>query len=215
MIAPQDTAQRKAAAMARIDYFFSVLSPFTYLAGTRLEEIAAKHGVDIEYKPFDIIAVFKETGGTPPGQRHEARKAYRLQELARIARHSGMKINLQPQHWPTNPVPASAAIISAQMAGGGDLGKLAHAILRAVWAEDEDIAQDHVIRACLTEAGFPDGIADRDMLSAVEIYEKNTQEAVGRNVFGAPSYIVDHEVFWGQDRLDYLDRHLAEAARGG
>lgn len=196
--------------MARIDYYLFVLSPFTYLAGLRLEEIAAKHGVDIEYKPFNLPEVFKMTGGTPLPERHESRKAYRLQELQRIAKHNGLPIILQPPYFPTNPVPASTAIISAQMAGGGDLGKLTHGLLKACWAEGKNIAEDHVIRECLVAAGYDAGLADRDMLSAVEIYQKNTQDAINGNVFGSPSYVVDHHLFWGQDRLDYLDRHLAD-----
>ena len=186
------------------------MSPFTYLAGMRLEEIAGRHGVDIEYKPFNIAELGKHTGFVPLPQRPKARQDYRLQDLKRIAAHAGLPINLHPAHWPTNPVPASTAIISAQMAGGGDVGKLTHALLRASWADEKDIAQDHVIRDCLAEAGFDPGVADRDMLSAVEIYEKNTQDALNGNVFGSPTYVADHQVFWGQDRLDYLDRHLAQ-----
>lgn len=194
--------------MTRIAYYFSLLSPFTYLADLRLEEIAKKHGAEIEYLPFNLMQVFKETGTPPLPERHESRRAYRLAELKRIAEMNDMPIHVQPKHWPTNPVPASTAVISAQMAGGGDVGKLAFKLLSACWAEDEDIAEDHVVRRCLREAGFDEGIADRDMLSAVEIYERNTQEALNEGVFGSPTYIVQGHVFWGQDRLPHLDRHL-------
>jgi len=199
--------------MARIDYYLFPLSPFTYLAGNRLEEIAAKHGVDIEYKPFGLPKVFEAHGTPALPQRHEVRKAYRLAEIKRIADMHGVPVNPQPRHFPTNPVPACTAIISAQMVhadtGKGDVGKLVQTFLRACWAEEKDIAEDHVVRECLEAAGFDAGVADRDMLSAVEIYEKNTQDALDIGVFGAPTYYCDHELFWGQDRLDYLDRKLA------
>jgi 2-hydroxychromene-2-carboxylate isomerase len=123
-----------------------------------------------------------------------------------------MPLNLQPRHWPTNPVPASAAIIAAGEAGGGDMGALVHGFLRAVWAEDRDIAEDATIRDALAQAGFDPAVADRGLLTAVETLERNTDEALRRMVFGAPSYVVGDEVFWGQDRLALLDAHLGARA---
>ena len=116
--------------MARIDYFFATLSPYCYLAGNRLEEIAEKHGAEIVYKPFDIIAAFPRTGGMPPAERHPSRNEYRAQDLPRQARKLDLPFNLKPAHWPTNGAPAAYAVIAAQNAGGGDLGKLTHAITR-------------------------------------------------------------------------------------
>ncbi|MTI00458.1 2-hydroxychromene-2-carboxylate isomerase [Roseibium sp. RKSG952] len=198
--------------MADIDYFFATLSPYSYLAGMRLEEVAAKHGATIAYKPLDIIALFGRTGGTPPKDRHISRIEYRAQELLRQSRNLGMDFNLQPAHWPTNAAPSSYAIIAAIQDGSGDVGKLCHSILRACWAEDKDIAQDDVIRDCLTRAGFDPKLADSGLLLGAETYAANLEEAVDRGVFGAPFYITpDGQRFWGQDRLDDLDRHLAEA----
>jgi len=197
--------------MARIDYFFSMLSPFTYLAGTRLEEIAERHGADIAYRPFDIMALFPRTGGNPLAERPESRRAYRLQELRRISARTGLPINLHPAHWPTNAAPASYAIIAAQSAGGGDLGGLVHGLLRASWAEEKDIAEDAVIREALAASGFDPGLADRGLLAGAETYAANLEEAVARGVFGAPSYLVGDALFWGQDRLDHLDLHLGGA----
>ncbi|KIN70775.1 2-hydroxychromene-2-carboxylate isomerase [Sulfitobacter noctilucae] len=195
--------------MAQIDYFFATLSPYCYLAEQRLEAVAAKHGATINYKPFDIIAGFGRTGGQSPKDRHISRIEYRAQELPRQAKKLGLKFNLKPAHWPTNGAPAAYAFIAAQNAGGGDLGALAHAIFRAVWAEEEDIAQDDVIRACLTEAGFDPALADSGMLEGAETYARNLEEAVERGVFGAPFYIVGDQKFWGQDRIEDLDLHLA------
>jgi len=195
--------------MVGIDYYCFPLSPFSYLAGLRLEEVAAKHGAAIAYKPVQLFRIFAETGTPQVKDRHVSRQKYRLADIARIARANGLPVNLQPRHWPTNPVPASAAIIAAQSAGGGDVGGLVHAFLRAVWAEDRDIAEDAVVRDTLVAFGFDPGLADKGMLSAVETLERNTDEALRRMVFGAPSYVVGDEIFWGQDRLPHLDAHLA------
>ena len=195
--------------MAHIDYFLFPLSPFTYLAGQGLEEVAAKHGATITYKPFALMKVFEETGTPPVPQRHPSRQAYRLQELQRIAKRNALPITMKPTHWPTNPVPAMAAIIAAQSAGGGDVGQLSFALLRACWAEDKDIAQDDVIAACLKEAGFNPEIGTMALLTGADVIERNTNEALEHDVFGAPSYVVGDQVFWGQDRLAYLDDHLA------
>ncbi len=197
--------------MAEIDYFFATLSPYSYLAGQRLEEVAAKHGATINYKPMDIIALFGRTGGTPPKDRHVSRQEYRVQELQRQAKKLGMAFNLQPAHWPTNMAPSSYAVIAAIQDGSGDVGKLCHSLLRACWAEEKDIAQDDVIRDCLTDAGFDPNLADSGLLVGAETYAANLEEAVDRGVFGAPFYITpDGQRFWGQDRLDDLDHHLAE-----
>lgn len=195
--------------MARIDYYCFPLSPFSYLAGNRLEEIAARHGAEVVYKPVELFRIFAETGTPQVKDRHVSRQKYRLADIARLARAAGLPVNLQPRHWPTNPVPASAAIITAQAAGGGDTGLLLHALLRAVWAEDRDIAEDGVIRDALVEAGFDPALADKGLLSAIETLQRNTDEALARMVFGAPSYVVDEEVFWGQDRLALLEAYLA------
>jgi 2-hydroxychromene-2-carboxylate isomerase len=196
--------------MATIDYYLFPLSPFSYLAGVRLEEIAARHGAAVAYKPVQLFRIFAEVGTPLVKDRHVSKQRYRLQDAARVAQMNGLPINLHPRHWPTNPVPASAAIIAAQKAGGGDLGALVHGFMRAVWAEDRDIAEDALVREVLAGAGFEPGLADRGMLSAVETLERNTDEAIRRGVFGAPTYVVGEEVFWGQDRLPHLDAHLAE-----
>ena len=196
--------------MPHIDYFFTTLSPYAYMAGTQLEEIAAKHGATITYKPVDIMTLFSRTGGQPPKDRHPARQAYRLQEIPRQAKKAGMKLNLPAAHWPTNAAPSSYAIIAAQNAGGGDLGGLVHAIMRACWAEERDIAQDDVIRDCLAQNGFDPALEGSGLLTGADTYAANLEEAVQRDVFGSPWYAVDTgQNVWGQDRLEDLDLHLA------
>ncbi len=196
-------------AMTAIDYYCFPLSPFSYFAGMRLEEIAARHGASVTYKPVELFRIFAETGTPLVKDRHESRRKYRLRDIARLGRETGLPVNPQPRHWPTNAVPACVAVITAQTAGGGDTGALLHGLLRAVWAEERDIAEDAVIRDCLAAAGFDPDLADRGMLTGVETLQRNTDEALARMVFGAPSYVVGDEVFWGQDRLAHLDAHLA------
>ncbi|NRB20260.1 MAG: 2-hydroxychromene-2-carboxylate isomerase [Rhodobacteraceae bacterium] len=199
--------------MTRITFYFSTLSPFTYLAGTRLEEIATRHGAEILYKPLDIMALFGRTGGVPPKDRHPSRQQYRLIEMQRQAKTLGLPLTLKPAFWPTNPAPSCYAFIAAQNAGGGDLGKLHHALTRAVWAEDKNIAEDGVIRSCLESAGFDAALADSGLLTGAETYAQNLEEAVSAGVFGAPFYITDDGArFWGQDRLEALDQHLSDRA---
>ncbi|MFN6979126.1 MAG: 2-hydroxychromene-2-carboxylate isomerase [Gemmobacter sp.] len=198
--------------MRRIDYYLTLVSPWCYLAGGRLEEAAARHGAAVTYRPVDPGQLFARTGGLPLGQRHESRQAYRLQELARWSAELGLPLSLHPRHFPTNPAPAAYAVIAAQ-AEGGAVGPLVHGFLRAVWAEDRDIADDGTIRAILDAHGFDPGLADRGLFVGAETYGRNLEAAVAAGVFGFPTYAVDDgALFWGQDRIAQLDRHLAAGA---
>lgn len=195
--------------MAQIDYFFAAISPFVYLAGQRLEAVAAKHGASIRYAPMDAPALFPRTGGKVLAERHPSRQAHRLQELRRWSARLGLPMDLKPAFFPVNTAPASYAIIAAGKVGGGDLGGLVHAFPRAVWAEGRDISDDSVVKDILAAHGFDPMIADKYMLMAAETYAGNLEEAVSRGVFGVPSYVVGDQIFWGQDRLEDLDLHLA------
>jgi len=122
---------------------------------------------------------------------------------------AGLPLNQSPAFWPTNPAPSSYAIIAAQ-AAGGDVGGLVHALTRSCWADEKNIAEDDVIRACLEETGFDPALADSGLLAGAETYARNLEDAVTAGVFGAPFFISEKdERFWGQDRLDDLDRHLS------
>ena len=198
--------------MARIDYFFSLLSPFTYLAGLELERVADRQGADIAYKPMDIMEVFGATGGVPLGKRHEARLAYREQELARTARRKGLKLNIHPAHFPTDAALASCTVIAAAEKSGDDetdTGALAHALMRAVWAEEKDISDADTVRQVIRDLGLDPGLVV-EAGDHADTWRANTAEAIERGVFGSPFYIVGREKFWGQDRLADLEAHLAE-----
>ncbi|MDN5567776.1 MAG: 2-hydroxychromene-2-carboxylate isomerase [Paracoccus sp. (in: a-proteobacteria)] len=199
--------------MPNIDYYLGTISPWCYLAGDRLEQIADRHGATITYKPVDLMQLFDRTGGIRMPDRHPSRIEYRNQELPRWADYLDMPINLKPAHWPVNMAPSSYAIIAAQAAGGGDIPGLVQGFLRACWAEERDISDDTVIRDVLTAHGFDPKLADSGLFTGAETYGRNLEQAVQAGAFGAPFYIVtDTDArFWGQDRLDLLDRHLAKA----
>lgn len=194
--------------MTQIDYYFATISPFTYLAGMRLEEVAKKHGAKVNYKPLDIMALFSRTGGTPPKDRHPNRIEYRLQEIRRQAARTGLPIKMKPAHWPTNMAPSSYAIIAAQNTGA-DVGNLAFAFLRACWAEDKNIADEDVIRAVLSDNGFDPELVNTGLLEGAETFSKNLEDAIEAGAFGAPTYKIGDQVLWGQDRLEDLDLILA------
>lgn len=196
--------------MPHIDYYFSTLSPYAYLAGTRLEEIAEKHGKTVNYKPLDLPALFLRTGGQLPKDRHPNRMSYRAQELPRQAKKAGLPLNMKPAFWPMNAAPSCYAIIAASRADGGDMGKLIHAFGRSIWVDEKDTSQDDVVRECLVEAGFDPALADSDLMASADTYARNLEDAVNAGAFGAPYYVTDDDQrFWGQDRLDDLDAYLS------
>lgn len=195
--------------MPKIDYYFSTISPYTYLAGPRFRAICEAHGAEVNVKPFDIVGMFPRTGGKPLAERHPSRQAYRLVDLERQGKKAGLPIHVQPAHFPTNAAPSSYAIIAAAQAGGGDILSLVQGILAACWAEEKNIAEDDVIKACLADAGFDPALADTGLFTGAEVYGRNLEDAINAGVFGAPFFIVDDtEKFWGQDRLEDLDLFL-------
>jgi 2-hydroxychromene-2-carboxylate isomerase len=194
--------------MRHIDCYITPVSPWLYLSGERPAALAERHGVALRYKPVDPTQLFARTGGLPLGQRHESRQDYRLQELTRWARVLDMPLTLRPRHFPTNPAPASYAIIAAQAAGGGDTHALVQALARACWAEERDIADDGVIGDCLEASGFDRGLTMSGLLTGAETYERNLREALEEGVFGFPFFVIEGQRFWGQDRLEHLDLYL-------
>ena len=193
-----------------VDYFFTPVSPWTYLGGARLDAMVRRHGVELRYKPCDYGKVFPVSGGLPVGQRPKQRQAYRLMELERWRDHLGIPLNIHPQHFPVASDFAARTIVAAKQSGA-DPGKLASALLRAVWVEERDVSDRATVAAICNEGGF-DGkalIEAADGATACAEFDANTAEAIERQVFGAPTYIYRDKLYWGQDRLDFLDRALA------
>ena len=193
--------------MAHIDFYYSLISPFTYMAGDRPVQIATKHGATITHRPCDLMNVFSKTGGVPVPQRAPARQEYRLQELPRLARRAGVPLTLHPKHWPVDATTAMLSVIAVDALGGAP-SPISLAFLRACWAEERDISDPGTIDEILTSLGHPVA-GDLDLDAARQVYDANTQMALENGVFGAPFFVVDGtERFWGQDRLDYLDDYL-------
>ena len=194
----------------RIDYYMSLLSPWTYLGDARLIEIAARHGAEINIKPTNLGRVFPETGGLPLAKRAPARRAYRMQELKRWRDHLNVELTLEPQFFPTNDQLAARTIVATQRIGK-DPSELVHGLMRACWVEDQDVAETSVVRSVLDAVGLESEtlLAHADNEECRSEIEANTEEAISRNVFGVPAYVIGDQLFWGQDRLDFVERLLS------
>jgi 2-hydroxychromene-2-carboxylate isomerase len=199
--------------MARsIDYYFSLVSPWAYMGHAPFMAIAAEHGLNINYKPVFLGRVFAETGGLPLAQRHPARQRYRTVELLRWREKRGLALNLQPRHWPFDVTLADRFVIAIQ-ALRQDPDPFLRRAYAAVWAQERNLADPGELQALAAAAGLDPapliGLAQGTATEA--IYALNLENAVSSDVFGSPSYVLDGEVFWGQDRLDLL----ADALRSG
>ena len=195
-----------------VDYYFSPMSPWTYMGHARFADMAQRHGAAINVKPTDFGKVFPVSGGVPVAKRAPQRQAYRLVELKRFRDHLRLPLNLQPKFFPAPADLAANFIIAAGRAGGSDAAmRLAAAMLRACWAEERNISDAETLNVICREQGMDAGsLAAAAQSEAVKAeYDSNTQEAIARNVFGAPSYVIDGEIFWGQDRLEFVERALA------
>jgi len=194
-----------------IDYYDSMSSPWTYLGHLRFMDLARRFGLTIRHKPMDLLKVWSVSGGLPLKQRAKQRQAYRHQELRRWGELLRIPCNLEPAHHPVADRRACYLVIAA-MHRGLEWSKLTTAILRAVWVEDRDIADHPTLVAIANESGM-DGKA---LLAATEDaavhaeYQSNTDEAMKICVFGAPTYVFDNELFWGQDRLQMLEWRLTQ-----
>ena len=194
-----------------IDYYFAAQSPWAYLGHARFVAMAAQAGCAVRVRPADFGKVFAVSGGLPLGKRAPQRQAYRLVELRRFAEHLGLAMQVQPRYFPVAGDDASRLIIAVDMADGAAQAlRLTGAVLAAVWVEQRDIADAEVLATLLQENGLTaERLAQSREPAAQARYEAYTQSAIDGGVFGAPSYCVDGEIFWGQDRLDFVQRRLA------
>ena len=193
-----------------VDYFFAVQSPWTYLGHQRFAQIAAAANATLRVLPVDLGKIFPLSGGLPLGKRAPQRQAYRLVELKRFAEHLKLPLNLKPRFFPVAGDDAARVITAVDLHDGTEAAMtLTGAVLRAVWAEERDIADARVLAQLLAECGLEAARLEDSRHPAVEArYQAHTQEAIDAGVFGAPSYVVDGEIFWGQDRLEFLQRRL-------
>lgn len=193
-----------------VDYYLTLISPWAYLGSVRFAAMIERHGATVCVKPVNFGEIFPRTGGLPLPERAPERQAYRLVELKRWSAYLGIPIKLQPAYFPADEQIAAQLVIAAGDLGGDPLA-LAHAFGRAVWQEERNIADRATCAAILKETGHD---AARLLAAAGDPAMAGrraalTEEAVARGVFGAPSYVYRDEIFWGQDRLDFLERALA------
>ena len=192
-----------------IDYFYTHASPWAYLGSVRFHAIAEEAGATINYRPCDLGKIFPLSGGLTLPKRSEQRKRYRMFELKRWRDHLGIEITLEPTYTPVDDTMANRMVVAADKQNH-ETGRLSYAILRGAWAEERNIA-DEAQLAAIADAQGMDGAA---LLAAAKtdeiggIYDAYTDEGIERQVFGAPTYIYNDEPFWGQDRLDFVERAL-------
>lgn len=193
-----------------VDYYFSVASPWTWLGSARFLALARRSGARVNVRPMDFARVLAASGGLPYQQRPPQRASYRQVDLARWQRRLGIPLTLEPKFYPVDREPASRMVIAARELGQHPALELSHAILRAIWQEDRDIADWPTLAAVAREVGF-DGsaLAQAAREPAVgHAFRQDTERALQAQVFGAPTWVVGGERFWGQDRLDFLEERL-------
>lgn len=202
---------------AQIDYYTFISSPWAYLGSKRFAAMTAKHKAKARIIPMGAAAVFDASGGLPLAKRPKQRQAYRLVELKRWSAFLGVKLVLQPSVFPLNEALAARLVIAARdgndPAGEDDAIALAHRMMEALWAEERNIADPEILEEIINETGLDPAklFAAAENAAVQAEYERGTQQAIDASVFGAPFYVLNGEPFWGQDRLEFLDRALAKA----
>jgi len=194
-----------------VECFYTLSSPWMYFAGPQLSGILRRHGAALVLRPFDFRLVIKHTGGIPLRTRPAPRQDYHALELDRWSRHLKMPIRLKPKHYPPADQRPAGRMVMAAQARGMDAMALSHAMLRALWVEERDIADPRVRIAIAEEQGLPGEALHREeeSPSVLAEWERNNREAIARGVFGAPTFFCDDLWLWGQDRLFFLDQHLS------
>jgi 2-hydroxychromene-2-carboxylate isomerase len=195
-----------------IDYYVSLNSPWTHLGAARIEAMAMAAGATMRIYPVDFGAIFAESGGLPLPKRSPQRQAYRLQELARWRDHLNTPIHVEPKFFPSSEQLSSGCVIGLRETVGDQPAiKLAHRVLKAVWQDEKNPGDPATLAALITEIGL-----DADQVLKLgsdpqwaERRIADTRAALDRNVFGAPSYVIGDDIFWGQDRLAFVERRLA------
>lgn len=197
--------------MKTIDYYFAPQSPWTYLGHQRLADLATRSNATIQIKPMDLARVFPASGGLPLGQRAPQRQAYRLVELKRFSQGLNLPMHIQPQFFPVAGDPAALLIIAAdQLFGTPAAMKLTGAVLAAVWAQQRNIADLEVHAQLLQECNLDAAcLQHAQSVDVKQRYDLYTEQAIACGVFGAPSYVINDEIYWGQDRLDFVEKALA------
>lgn len=194
----------------RIEYYFSFISLWSYIGSLVFQDIVKRHGVHVEFKPIDLMAIFAAGGGKPVRQRPLQRQAYRLVEMERWKAIRNIPLVTWPKYYPADPSLGHRMLLAA-VEQGLDVTAFAHSGLKAVWAEELNVEDP----ATLVHLADKSGLNGRDLLAQasasrfVSHEAELTREAIDRQLFGAPFYFHRGEPFWGQDRLDQLESAIA------
>ena len=191
----------------KIEYYYSVASPYAYMGIDRFQDLVKKYSLEVLEKPFDLVGkVFPETGGVPVPKRHPARQKYRLIEIERFGKKNNLKINKQPKFFPPAD-PHKAALFTIATIENGQSLNFGKEVLTKLWADEQDISEETVLENICNKLNinFSELKKQAETEEIKNIYLSNSQEAIDKGVFGAPSFILDDELFWGQDRLDFLE----------
>ena len=189
----------------QVDYYFSLQSPWAYIGHSPFREVAKANGLKVNYKPVVLIDLFSETGGLPLAKRHPVRQRYRMVELQRWRDKRGLKFHVQPANWPFNARLADGVVIAA-VEGGRDPDPFLQRAYAAVWEDQLNLADSATLVKLADDSGLPGKqLVERSGTEEIgKIYEQNRQDALAADVFGSPAYVLDGEVFWGQDRIELL-----------
>lgn len=197
---------------ATVEYYFTASSPWVYLGHAAIGVVARKYGARLDIRPVGLGGVWAVSGAVPLAQRSPTRQRYRLIELQRYSELRGLPINLKPKHAPVDPSLADLAVAAILLDDGDPFGFMGR-VFRAYWVEEENIADRAVIARLLEAEGFqasPIMAAAQDQ-EASELRKRNTEAAIAADAIGVPAYVLNGEVFWGQDRIGLLDRALSMA----
>jgi len=196
----------------QVDYYFSFQSPWAYIGHNVFRNVAKTYDLKVNYKPVVLVDLFSETGGLPLMKRHPVRQRYRMVELQRWRDKRGLKFHLQPANWPFNARLADGVVIAAIQAGV-DPEPFMRSAFAAVWEGQLNLAEPATLMQLADQSGLSGKqLVERSGSDEISTaYEQNRQDALAADVFGSPVYVLDGEVFWGQDRIELL----ADALKSG
>ena len=196
----------------QVDYYFSFQSPWAYIGHKPFRDLVSTYDLKVNYKPLVLLDLFSETGGLPLVKRHPVRQRYRMIELQRWRDKRGLKFHLQPANWPFNGRLADGVVIAA-IEAGLDPDRYLRRAYAGVWEDQLNLADPSTIAKLADESGLPgQQLVQRSESEEIgAVYEQNRQDALSADVFGSPGYVLDGEVFWGQDRIELL----ADALKSG
>tara|TARA_B110000046_G_scaffold55218_1_gene61686 strand:+ start:3968 stop:4570 length:603 start_codon:yes stop_codon:yes gene_type:complete len=197
--------------MTTVDYFMSHGSPWSFLGHNQFIQIAKNYNVKVNMYPVNYGEIFPISGGLPVSKRPPQRQNIRLQELQRWSKLLKINLNAEPTYFPSKSMLPSLIIIASQIKKTNKDFEIANKIMNALWVEDLDIDDEYVLKSILEKMGLnsEDILLCANGEECLNNMQEYTKLAIQKGVFGAPTYIIDDQIYWGQDRLDFVEMHLA------